>query len=307
MRKSVNLSAIIILLFVLIALIWGADAIVRALRKPKSGNNSAHISSASSDVTDITTDGVETGITESEVTSVTEPIKEQNYDIIQLNKSDISKGKLVLVNKDNKFTKDISDELTSFRGKKNETYRLKSYELLSRDEVIDSLNSMFSDFYDYSSLKNILIISSYIAQQDNDMSTAYTVNIRLLNDDGTNLPFTGTGEYSWVIDNCYNYGFIVRYPVEKSTITGLDDPSYLRYVGQPHSLIIKQNSFCLEEYIDFLRNYSYDNPLEYDNYKIYYVKSTGENTEVKVPKNSTYYISGNNVDGFIIIVNISNE
>jgi D-alanyl-D-alanine carboxypeptidase len=139
------------------------------------------------------------------------------------------------------------------------------------------------------------------------MSTAYTVNIRLLNDDGTNLPFTGTGEYSWVIDNCYNYGFIVRYPVEKSTITGLDDPSYLRYVGQPHSLIIKQNSFCLEEYIDFLRNYSYDNPLEYDNYKIYYVKSTGENTEVKVPKNSTYYISGNNVDGFIITVNISNE
>ena len=106
---------------------------------------------------------------------------------------------------------------------------------------------MFSDFYNYSSLKNILIISTYIAQQENDMSTAYTINIRILNDDGTNLPFTGEGEYSWVIDNCHKYGFVIRYPTGKSSITGLDDPSFLRYVGVPHSIIIKQNNFCLED------------------------------------------------------------
>ncbi|NLP26605.1 MAG: M15 family metallopeptidase [Clostridiales bacterium] len=302
MRKGINLLAIVILLFFLIALIWGVDSLIRAIRKPKPEDNGMLNASNETTVseTEITTITMET--TETEISSIIEQSGEQDYDIIQLSKTDISSGQLLLVNNSNKFTKDISDELISFRDKKNETYRLKSYELLSRKEIIDSLNSMFSDFYNYSSLKNILIISTYIAQQENDMSTAYTINIRILNDDGTNLPFTGEGEYSWVIDNCHKYGFVIRYPTGKSSITGLDDPSFLRYVGVPHSIIIKQNNFCLEEYIDFIKEYSYDKPLYYDNYKIYYMKSTGDKTDVKVPKDSEYYVSGNNVDGFIITI-----
>ncbi|HHX57070.1 MAG TPA: M15 family metallopeptidase [Clostridiales bacterium] len=305
MKRGVNLSAIVILLFVLIGLIWGVDALIRALKKSNSENSSILSASSeiTSDVEEISTDveGLETTL-ESGVPLETVPLEEKNYDTIELSKSDMSKGSLVLVNSVNKYMADISGELISFRGKKNETYRLKSYELMSREEVINSLNSMFSDFYNHSSLKNILVISTYIAQQENDISTGYSVNIRILNDDSTNLPFTGSGDYSWIIENCYNYGLIVRYPAEKSSITGLDDPSYLRYVGKPHSLIIKQNNFCLEEYTDFLKDYSYDNPLEYENYKIYYVKAVGDKTDAKVPKDSTYYVSGNNVDGFIITV-----
>ena len=52
----------------------------------------------------------------------------------------------------------MADQL---QGKKNETYRLRAMNCC-REMSMDSLTQCF-DFYDYSSLKNILIISSYIA------------------------------------------------------------------------------------------------------------------------------------------------
>jgi len=48
--------------------------------------------------------------------------------------------------------------------------------------------------------------------------------------------------------------FIVRYPKEKEKYTGIGyEPWHIRYVGEPNSDIMYQNNWCLEEYIDYLK------------------------------------------------------
>ena len=57
----------------------------------------------------------------------------------------------------------------------------------------------------------------------------------------------------WVNENCWKYGFIVRYPAGKKSITGISyEPWHLRYVGKPNAEIIMRNGLTLEEYADFL-------------------------------------------------------
>lgn len=58
------------------------------------------------------------------------------------------------------------------------------------------------------------------------------------------------------------YGFIQRYTAEKEHITGIAcEPWHFRYVGYPHSEIMVQMNFCLEEYIDYLHGFTYAQPL----------------------------------------------
>lgn len=54
------------------------------------------------------------------------------------------------------------------------------------------------------------------------------------------------------------YGFIERYKSEKTSITGIAaEPWHFRYVGYPHSAIMAERGLSLEEYIEFLRQYPY--------------------------------------------------
>jgi len=63
----------------------------------------------------------------------------------------------------------------------------------------------------------------------------------------------------WLAENCHNYGFIIRYPFAKTDITQIVyEPWHLRYVGIPHSIIMKELSLTLEEYHSYIRNiYAY--------------------------------------------------
>lgn len=62
--------------------------------------------------------------------------------------------------------------------------------------------------------------------------------------------FENTPEYEWVRDNCYKYGFIIRYLKEAEDITGYDaEPWHLRYVGVEISTDMKEKDInSLEEY-----------------------------------------------------------
>ena len=58
----------------------------------------------------------------------------------------------------------------------------------------------------------------------------------------------------WIANNCHNYGFIVRYPKDKTKITKIVyEPWHLRYVGLPHSAYMYEKHMCLEEYIEHLQ------------------------------------------------------
>lgn len=70
--------------------------------------------------------------------------------------------------------------------------------------------------------------------------------------------FADTDEGRWVNENCYKYGFIIRYPKNKDTITGYKyEPWHLRYVGQDLAKIIYNNGnwLTLEEYYGIPSSY----------------------------------------------------
>ena len=56
--------------------------------------------------------------------------------------------------------------------------------------------------------------------------------------------------YSWLKENSYKYGFILRYPGEKSNITGISNERWhYRYVGKEVATKMYKQKLCLEEYI----------------------------------------------------------
>lgn len=78
--------------------------------------------------------------------------------------------------------------------------------------------------------------------------TGLAVDVRGSEGDYNN--FSNTKEFSWMIKNAPNYGFILRYPYDKQNITGFKyEPWHYRYVGKI-ALEITKNNLTLEEYLE---------------------------------------------------------
>lgn len=57
--------------------------------------------------------------------------------------------------------------------------------------------------------------------------------------------------YNWLDENAYRYGFIKRYPADKTKITGINnEPWHYRYVGIEAAKRMKEENLCLEEYLN---------------------------------------------------------
>ena len=105
-----------------------------------------------------------------------------------------------------------------------------------------------------------------------------------------------------------DYGFIERYAKDKEEITGIShEPWHFRYVGYPHSKIMQENGFSLEEYTQFIKAYLEDKKYLFEQapragIEIYYVPAKDDKTLIKIPENCVYQISGNNIDGFVVTI-----
>jgi len=61
--------------------------------------------------------------------------------------------------------------------------------------------------------------------------------------------FEQTPQFAWLKAHCAEYGFILRYPQGKESITGVTyEPWHYRYVGREAAQIIMQRGITLEEY-----------------------------------------------------------
>lgn len=121
----------------------------------------------------------------------------------------------------------------------------------------------------------------------------------------------------WIFKNCHKYGFVVRYPEDKQDVTGIgsdiqyDYTEAIRYVGVAHATYMKDKNLCLEEYVETIKSYTVDSQLQINGadgklYSVYYVPTAAtELTQFKVPSNYSYEVSGDNVGGFIVTVNLS--
>lgn len=69
--------------------------------------------------------------------------------------------------------------------------------------------------------------------------------------------FANTPEAKWVAEHAHEYGFIVRYPADKTEITGFKyEPWHIRYLGVETATKVYQSGLCLEEYLDITSVYA---------------------------------------------------
>lgn len=61
----------------------------------------------------------------------------------------------------------------------------------------------------------------------------------------------GSGLMLWLEQHCAEYGFVIRYPDGKTSVTGVEyEPWHLRYVGEEAADYIMEHGLCLEEFLD---------------------------------------------------------
>ena len=71
----------------------------------------------------------------------------------------------------------------------------------------------------------------------------------------TDEGFDKTKAYAWLSENAVKYGFILRYPKGKTSITGINyEPWHYRFVGPDNAAKIKASGLCLEEYLQSIDN-----------------------------------------------------
>jgi len=255
-----------------------------------------------------------------------DPVKSQ-YTTVSKTAEEIYAGDLVLVNQDAPYRFPEDFEPISLYDAKHDSYKVKDKDVLVRSEITEPLNAMLDDFYAVYHTDAVMVISGYrtyayqatllqneIAEKGeaealhwvtapgcSEHHTGLAIDVCLY-DDGVREAYTGTGDFAWINKNAYRYGFIVRYPGEKAAFTGISyEPWHFRYVGIPHAYVMRERGLCYEEYIDFLREYRFGErhllvSLGDHRWEIYYTQET----EVPIPKDRDYSISGNNVDGFIV-------
>lgn len=106
--------------------------------------------------------------------------------------------------------------------------------------------------------------------------------------------FANSRKGKFITDNAALYGLILRYPEGKEDKTGIPYIPYkFRFVGYPHSLIMKTEGLCLDEYPEFLgENREYD----YSGFVVsrqkgpeFMIPSTALEVHVS-PDNTGYYI-----------------
>ena len=82
-------------------------------------------------------------------------------------------------------------------------------------------------------------------------NTGLAVDLYGSGDTSLSPSFANTAAYRWLMENCADYGFILRFPKGKESITGvIYEAWHFRYVGDPTvAHAIMDNNLCLEEYL----------------------------------------------------------
>ena len=121
-------------------------------------------------------------------------------------------------------------------------YRTAEYQQELLNEKIDSL---LAEGYSESAAKTEA--ETWIAEPGHsEHHTGLAIDINS-GDDGS----TTQQMYDWLACNAWQYGFIYRYPADKTEITKISpEPWHYRYVGRDTAEIIYEQGLSLEEYID---------------------------------------------------------
>ena len=183
-----------------------------------------------------------------------------NYPFYVNTKEAKDKGILTLVNKYNYISKDyIPSNLLIINNISINKEAYDNYLKMKDDMQKENLNiRIISAYRSYDYQESLYdrylktdkqeIVDSYSARPGfSEHHTGLAIDI-----DNEKLDYNKfylTKEFSWMQDNAYKYGFILRYPKDKEDITGYSyEPWHYRYVGEKIASYIKKHNSTYEEY-----------------------------------------------------------
>jgi len=187
--------------------------------------------------------------------------------------TDTSKGELMLVNKFYKLSEtyapsDLVDVSLSY------AYEGKQVSKMMYDSLTNMLDAAkesgynlvvsqgYRSYADQEEAYNDIEASSGVDYADkvaarpghSEYQTGLSVVVKPLYTEGSDME--NSPEHTWILENAYKYGFILRYPKDKENITGFSyDAWRLRYVGSNAARIIHNENITFDEYYEYYINY----------------------------------------------------
>lgn len=172
----------------------------------------------------------------------------------------------ILVNKYNYLTEDyIPENLEeinnqyALRGMKLVNYAKEAFEEMSKAAKKENLSVIaMSTYRSYQYQTNLY--NNYAKRDGQDMADTYSgrpghsehqtgLAVDVYNGKETYTNFEVTEEFNWMQENAYKYGFILRFPQDKTKETGYQYESWhYRYVGKEIAQYIHENEISYEEY-----------------------------------------------------------
>lgn len=150
--------------------------------------------------------------------------------------SEYSSKSLKLVN----YAKEAFEEMA--RAAKAENYTIRAMSSYRDYAYQNTLYNNYAKRDGYESADTYSARPGYSEHQ-----TGLAVDIDNAKEYFTN--FENTKEFTWMQNNAYKYGFILRFPKDKVTETGYEYESWhYRYVGKEIAKYIHDNNLCYEEY-----------------------------------------------------------
>lgn len=173
----------------------------------------------------------------------------------------------VLVNKYNSLPSDyVPENLTSIDG--YEDYKLVDFAAIAIYELFEDAAEAGYNFSPFSAYRSYdyqdYLFSYYISVDGYEEAASYSAmpghsehQLGLAVDiyDYDYYYYNGVrvsdDEYTWILENAYLYGYILRYPNDSSDITGyIEEPWHLRYLGVELATSVYESGLTYDEYYD---------------------------------------------------------
>ena len=172
-------------------------------------------------------------------------------------------GKILLVNDSHRLASDYVPEGLVNLYQQRHSFRLAGSEITLTRETYEAMEQMFHAAEE-ADMNGYIVTSGYRSYQrqtevyaqsepgkaqqpgasEHQTGLAFDVTVE------TNDGFESTPQYAWLAQHAHEYGFIQRYPANKSDITGISyEPWHYRSVGVDAATRMWQSGQTLEEFL----------------------------------------------------------
>ena len=255
---------------------------------------------------------------------------------ITIKSSMLTKGNLILIDKDCKVPEEYADADYPSIYVKGSSYVVRSTEMYLQQEALDKLQEM-TDAAASDGIEGMLIVDGYRTQEkqqrlfdegiedlvdqgmseeeatektaqrvakagysEHQIGLALDFDLHKINYDD----FADTDFAKWLDKNSWKYGYILSYPKKAEDMGVMYEPWHFRYVGEGHAKYIHDNGMMLNEYIEMLHekgNIIIQDEDGNNKWYVQYIKAEEKgDTKAYIPKGSEYTVSGDNMGGYIL-------